>query len=164
MKTWLKLLVHNNKVRRFGLTLPFLVGALRINGEGLRSAKDELFGILQSMRDESASEHTVRIAECDRLHQPVAAIIPGWARPAIGKGIPSPQGGRTSLYIEEQYLIAGGSSLDALNTEFVDRAVELVDGSAFSFQNGEYREFMEEDLAFIRDALAFADGEGEADG
>src|SRR5260221_2735595 len=90
---WFKLLEQFRRDGRFGLTFPFLLGALR-TPPGLTIAADELnrgelTTLLESMRDNTPPSHYVRIALCDWLHEPVAAALRGPHPPTIGLPITS---------------------------------------------------------------------------
>lgn len=156
--TWLKLLLLN---KRFGLTLPFLVGALREPpGAALatEAAAGELKRLLVSMRDDTPESHIIRIAECDRLHQPVAAPFPGVYNMGIGfAAIPSLKNGRVSLYVAEQYLLGAPPRVDAVLSSLWNMSAAAISERRFSFHGGSFCEFDNRDLGFIRDALAMAD-------
>lgn len=158
---WLKLLLLNNQRRRFGLTFPFLVGALR-EPPGAVSATEvavgELKRLLESMRDDTPESHVIRIAECDRLHQPVAAPIPGMFNLGVGyAAIPSLKNGRVSLYVSEQYLQGKRPSVETVSNSLWNLSAAAISERRFSFDRGSFRVFDDWDLGLIRDALAMAD-------
>jgi hypothetical protein len=154
---WLKLLLLNNQRIRFGLTFPFLVGALREPPGAVTDtnvAAGELKRLLVSMRDDTPESYTIRIAECDRLHQPVAAPIPGGYGAGVGfAAIPSPTNGRVSLYVSEQYLPGASRGIDAVSNSLWIKSATTISERRFSFNDGAFQRFDDRDLAFIREAL-----------
>jgi hypothetical protein len=158
---WLKLLLLNNQRIRFGLTFPFLVGALREPpgaATDTNVAEGELKRLLVSMRDETPESYAIRISECDRLHQPVAAQIPGVYSAGVGfAAIPSPTNGRVSLYVSEQYLLGAPRGIDAVSNPLWTMSATAISERHFSFHDGSFHGFDDRDLGFIREALAMAD-------
>lgn len=158
LPSWLKLLLLN---KRFGLTFPFLIGALREPPGATTvadTARDELTKLLKSMRDDTPASHVIRIAECDRLHQPVAAPIPRGYSPGVGfTAIPSRTSERVSLYVSKQYLVGVLQSIDAVSDSLWNVIAAPVAERHFSFYEGAFHRFDDRDLGFIRDALAMAD-------
>src|SRR5690606_26441005 len=84
---WFKLLIHNQqRKRRFGLTLAFLIGALRQPIGRLVSTEQEGIGelkrLLLLMRDETPPTHYICVNECDRLREPVVNPSINYAHPS----------------------------------------------------------------------------------
>ena len=155
---WFKLLQYNRD-KRFGLTLPFLVGALRIPPGRLisddASNLAQLRALLESMRDHTPDEYYIKIAKCDRLQQPVAAPGPRGYRPAsIDKPLPTPTRSNCALFASPQYLIDETGGIDALVESLWAAVGTPISNGLFSFRDGSFQPFDERDLRFIRDALA----------
>ena len=145
LPAWFKLLLLNNQRIRFGLTFPFLIGALRAPpgvATATDTARDELTELLKSMRNDTPESHVIRIAECDRLHQPVAAPIPAGFSPGVGfAAIPSPTSGRVSLYVSEQYLLSAPPSVDAVSNSLWNMSAAPIAERHFSYREGAFHSF-----------------------
>lgn len=79
-RRWFRLLETYKQDGHVGLTLSFLIGALRTPVGTLAdddTSRSELLLLLRRMRDETPKGLYVRIAECQTLHQPIAALFPG---------------------------------------------------------------------------------------
>lgn len=99
-----------------GLTPSFLVGALRTPPGAVldrESSLAELRALLESMRDESVGSLVVRIAECPKLQQPVAALVSG-APGSLGEPIVGSDGSPSCLYAWPQYLAKGSRDVESL--------------------------------------------------
>lgn len=151
---WFRLLELNNQRSRFGLTVPFLVGAcLERSEQALEPdvVRNCLASLLQSMRDETPSSHVIRISECDRLHQPVAAPIPGMITSGIGIPIPPAIGTPARLYIEQQYLV-GPPTIESASQGLWQLLGTCLSAGQFSFRGGSYHAFDNEDRALLTSA------------
>ena len=155
---WFKLLQYNRD-KRFGLTLPFLVGALRnppgrVISDTIRNLAD-LRTLLEAMRDDTPDGYYIQIAKCDRLQQPVAAPGPQNYRPtSVDTPLPSPSRRDCSLFASPQYVTNDTAGIDAL-AESLWAAVGIpISNGLFSFRDGFFQTFDESDFQFIRDALA----------
>jgi hypothetical protein len=156
---WFKLLLLNSERHRFGMTLPFLVGALQEpSGQALSSeaAFLELRKVLESMRDETPPSHVIRIAECDRLHQPVAAPINAMFRLPDNVPIVSPRTQRSALFVAREYLESGDTLDAALDSLWRANENPLSEGR-YSYRGGAFQSFDAADRAFVEAALSMAD-------
>jgi len=106
---WFRLLDQYRREGHFGLTPSFLVGALRTPPGAVldeQTSLAEFRALLESMRDETPSGFHVRIGECPRLRQPVAAAFIGTPAPgdsSLGEPIPPREGLPPKLYAWPQY-------------------------------------------------------------
>jgi hypothetical protein len=109
---WFRLLDRYRRDGHFGLTPSFLVGALRDQGDvsGGRASEEDLRHLLVSMRDETPAGFTVRIAECDKLRQAVAAVLPSVSliRDAAGERVSA------TLYAWPQYFASESRTVESL--------------------------------------------------
>jgi hypothetical protein len=144
---WLLLLEQRQK-SGFGLTLPFLLGALRSPpGKPFTTeaeAQDALGALLESMGKDAPENYTVRIAHCDKTQQAVAALVympQEWCKKVGAAG---------SLYISPEY-IKGKKQPEKALWRLCKKSV--LSGS-FSFIEGKQQNFNDQDLEFISGALA----------
>jgi len=154
MTLWFDLLRLQQQRGEFGLTIPFLIGALRnppgqiIAGEPLNYG--ELCTLLEQMRDANLSTQSVRIARCVKLHEPVAAIYNTGERMTMAESISTASAALTHLYVEQQYR-GSGEVTDVVDKLWARIGAFIVSG-AFSYQDGEYRAFSPADYDFINRA------------
>jgi hypothetical protein len=143
-----------------GLTLQFLLGALRVptGATASLSGPIELTRLLESMRDETPASHCVRIAECDRLRQPVAMLLRLPYQPGVGfASLPSPRSGRVSLYVSQQFLADASGGVNTAAGTLWEIVGPYISTGHFSFSEGRAQDFSEGDLMLIRDAFAIPD-------
>lgn len=157
---WLKLVRHHHRRRRLGLTLPFLVGALRepigARFENADEGYAALVSLLARFRDESPESEMARLFTCPELGQPVVSVVSTYYHPSYAAwGLSPPT--RTPLSIDPPYRPERPDDLTAaakLLWSVVSSAIE--EGKfAYSRRTGAYREFAEGDRNFIVDALAY---------
>lgn len=159
MEAWFKLLLHNNARRRFGLSIPFMIGCTqqppgtRLTGPEVR---DALRSLLVAMRDTTPEAYVIRIAECDRLREPVAApIMAGYGFPDC-VGIPQIDGRRTALFVGREYMG------DGRDIEVVEQAIwrlneEPLTTGNYSKRGGQWLPFNGDDVEFALSAAAYPD-------
>ena len=160
---WFKLLVHNQESnRRFGLTLVFLIGALRtppgrvITDEGANLA--EFVALIRSMRDETPESHYIHVGKCDRLHQPVANPTSSYFRPTdTDRPLPSPTLNRTAVVFQPKYFPDPARGIESITDALWPLLVEPVMAGSFSFYEGAFHRYGKNDRAFIAQALALPD-------
>jgi len=147
---WLKLL-ELRKQKGFGLTLPFIYGAVHclptIFSE--EEAQRTFEAVILSMRDEAPSGYQVRIHECGELHQPVAGIV--YSPQPWCEGWPSPHKPETSLCISSEY-IPEGAPIETAIPLLWSRCRDAIIARAYSFKGGVYCPFNATDLDFIKQA------------
>jgi len=157
---WFKLLDYNYKHGRFGLTLPFLLGSLRIPpGRIVNSEHEnfiELLALLKSMRDHAPDSYYIKIAECGKLSQPVATRQPSlyFSPASTSKAISSPLHNRTSLYVQPKYLVEESRGIDSVAESIWAASAEVVMSGEFSFRNGAFCTLDVADILFIKSALS----------
>ncbi|MBI4591572.1 MAG: hypothetical protein HY725_22330 [Candidatus Rokubacteria bacterium] len=160
---WFRLLDQYRREGYFGLTPSFLVGALR-NPPGAvldeQTSLAEFRALLQAMMDETPSGFLVRIAQCPRLRQPVAAALPGTptlANASLGEAISSRGGAASQLYVWPEYF-----SDESRGLESVTAALWKVFGrptceGRFSYRDAAFQPLDADDLRFIRRAFEAQD-------
>lgn len=152
---WLKLLRAN---KSYGLTLPFLAGAMR-SPVGSVLAGDErnisaIRELLESIRDETPDNSWVKLGICDVIHQPVFAECSGYFKPSpLYVGIPRSGSEECFLYIDQSIGLnpAQNNVEDLLDVLWVLNGKAILSG-AFSFSNGGFAKYAETDLAVISSA------------
>jgi hypothetical protein len=157
---WFKLLEQRERDRGFALTFPFLVGAIRsVTGSPRNEATfTELLALLASMRDETPESDYVRISECDRLHRPVANKMTSYFTPGVGfTAVPSPLHGRSSLFVQTKYLPDAARGIESIAATLWDLCGPAISDSRFSFKNGDYVAFSQEDQDFVLRATLMSD-------
>jgi hypothetical protein len=160
---WFKLLIHNQKRRhRFGLTLVFLIGALRTPpGRMIANENanlEEFVALLLSIRDNTPESHYIHVGLCDRLHQPVANPAPSFCRPSnTARPLPSPTINHRTLVLQPVYFPDPMRGIDSIVEALWPQLVEPIMSGKFSFYDGAFHPFGKNDLAFIAEALALPD-------
>lgn len=152
---WLKLL-ELQQTRNYGLTLPFLIGALR-NPPGVTSSDEsicfeEFDGLLASMRDKTPPGYSVSIGKCSRLGQPVATIVD--VPQGHYKEWPSRELPKLSLYIAREYLTKGASSSEtSMRLWMLCKDAVMTGRFSFDLASASYRSFTPLDFDFIEKAI-----------
>lgn len=162
---WLKLLRENNKKSGFGLTLPFLVGALRTPVGAVVVDKhkniSDVKGLLLSMRDKTPGTSYISLTVCDRLHQPVFAESSSHFTPSdFFARIPTLDGKRCFLYVAPNILVreknqSVGDLLEALWKQNGD----AISHGEFSYSKGAFTKYSDKDLLLIARAGSQANEE-----
>jgi hypothetical protein len=163
---WLKLLRAHNKNRGYGLTLPFLVGALRIPiGSVVVDEKqniDDVKNLLLSMRDNTPDTSYVSVTECDRLHQPVFAESSSYYTPPdVYTRIATLNSGKCFLYVAPNILPNEKQSVEELLDKLWKINGDSILRGTFSFSNGGFTKFSGKDYALIDSANLIGDDEEE---
>ena len=150
---WLRLLELQSR-RDFGLTLPFLVGALRTPPGALIHGDDENFRefekLLLDMRNRMPAGYSVMIGPCSRLHQPIAHISQSPQPNYVGW--PAQEQPRMSLSFSPRY-VANEGLIDQAPQLMWDLCRTPIVAGNFSFDDGMYRRFTAQDIDFIARAL-----------
>jgi hypothetical protein len=153
-KKWFSLLLAQRE-RSVGLTIPFVIGAMRDSADTAPTDEGRCFSelvlLLEEMRDQTPESHLVKIAECTTLIQPVAALYPASSRFNRREAVPSPKDGRVSLYVQTRYRCDG--TIDPVADHLWQEFRNEILGRRFSFKNGTYVPFDEADERFIARAL-----------
>jgi hypothetical protein len=149
---WFKLLEQRDRDGGFALTFPFLIGAI-CSATGAKTGQalyDSLLHLLESMRDETPEGAFVRISECDLLHQPIATKrMDLYAPDARFTPVPSPEHGRCSLFVEDKYIPDPARGLESVAETLWDLCSLAILKGRFTFKDGRYVYFGDEDREFI---------------
>lgn len=157
---WFKLLEEWQDSGRFGLTVPFLYGALnRIpNGHlGEGTASEKLFRLLASIADEVPDGKMVRLFICGTVRD--LTLAPVLAAPGYCRVIATSIDTRGTFYVQQDLLPAESSSISDLHAGLWRRYGEALEHGRFSLRNGTFAELSEADLALIDAALSRPDDE-----
>ncbi len=158
---WLKLIEEWQHQSHFGLTMPFLLGAmLNWPGRSLGQSDDrsvQLASLIASIRDDAPEGMFVRLYSCDRLHELVLALVSG--PPGFCVPIPSPIRSQPSLYVESSVLPEG--IVEVLVAELWHRYGKAIQQGRFSFRSGSFAPFDGADRRLIAAATARSDSDGE---
>jgi hypothetical protein len=155
---WLRLLQYQRARGRTGLTVPFLIGAswesTRTDAIDEDTAFCELSSLLLALRDARPTLHSVVIAECGDLHQPIAALYPQGQARSDCEGLPDQSGAATRLYVQRSYFQGRKCHFDSAVGFLWNRLGGTLTRAEFSFREGRYAPFDPEDRLFIERALA----------
>lgn len=152
---WAQLLKQHRKEGHFGLTLSFLVGAMR-NPPGTLLNEDssiqELRSVLESMRDQSVGT-PVRILKCLGLQQAVAALDGQIGADEVA--IHNSRNEAPRLFVAERYLVGGGTDVDTICRNLWATFQQPINEGRFSYlvDDETFRPFTGVDLAFVKRAL-----------
>jgi hypothetical protein len=146
---WLKLIEEWQDRHHLGLTIPFLIGALRqspgrpfhANTNGL----EQLRTLLTSLRNDVPDGVRARLYTCDRLHELVVLIEP--AHDITG----------SERLCVERGIVQDGDPDEALVIELWRRYGEVIESGNYSLRRGTFQPFSDEDLALVRSAAARLD-------
>lgn len=145
---------------RLGLTVAFLIGALR-EPPGTKLDADsgvgEIRDLLRQMMtatDENAS--VVRIYECDKLHEPTACLS-DIRSGSLGDVVLLPDRSPSRLYAWPQYFSDDSRDLESITQRLWGLLNEHLRKREFSHRHGSYNELNDDDRAFIERAFARAD-------
>lgn len=152
---WFKLCEDWQSSGRFGLTIPFVLGALRRSPKHLLGnvvGLEEVRALLVSLRDDAPHEVLMRLYMCERADDLVLARV--GAPPQYCVAFPPPNHSEPALFVEKSVLLAGDPSFDGLVAYIWRRYESAILTETFSRQNGEFRAFTDVENEFIRRALA----------
>lgn len=128
---------------KFGLTLPFIFGALQLKGLIGNPLEKSFNDFLKSLE---TAENLFRISYCDKVDDLILAPVSN--RP-VECNIVTNNGKPTSLYV--QHNIIPGRSVESiqLSQELWKRYKAYIEAERYSRLNGQYQTFSIEDLAII---------------
>lgn len=151
---WFKLLMQWQDAGRFGLTVPFVYGALDRMPEGaLRGAtcSEKLQCLLASLVDDVPDGTLVRLFTCGKVGD--LTLAPVFAVPGYCRAIPNSDGGKESFYVQQDLLPAKSSSpISDLHSELWRRYGDVLEAGRFSLTSGTFAAFSDRDLALINEA------------
>lgn len=160
---WFRLLNQYRREGHFGLTPSFLVGALRIPPGAVldeQTSLAEFRALLQAMVNETPSGFLVRIAQCPRLRQPVAAALsgtPALADASLGEAIAFHGGAASRLYVWPEYFSDESRGLESVTVALWRVFGRPICEGKFSYRAGAFQPFDADDLWFIRRAFEAED-------
>ena len=158
---WLKLLLHHQQTRGFGLTLPFLVGALQSSqqtqADRVSCDRAGLKRLLEMMRDTTPDGFYVRIAECDRVRNPVVFPSSGWN--GFDRRLRSRLLGRFTVFLSRKYFEMPVRGVNSVVHCFWAIYASAIEEQRFSYRNGQFGKFDNADTSFIVEALSMFDDE-----
>lgn len=156
---WFRLLSEWQDAGRFGLTVPFVYGALdRIPDGPLRGGKasEKLQSLLASLADEVPDGTLVRLFTCGTVRD--LTLAPMSAIPSYCLAMRSGDGRSERFYVQQDLVPADSSSpLSDLHAELWRRYGNDLEAGRFSLRNGSFAEFSERDLQLIEAALRRSD-------
>ena len=117
---------------------------------------DEFRQLLEALRTEVPADFVVRLAECDRLGQPVATPIrrENYWRADADRHFAKEEAGMPSLIVEPRPTYGVGEGFDALEAALW-RLLQLpLQEGRLSYRSGGYRALCDEDLEFVRAATS----------
>ena len=155
---WLKLIQAHKARGGLGLTLPFLLGALRHPiGSHTDNALENQKGILNllaSMRDQTPSDTYVSLTICDRLNEPVFTTGSSKTKqPESYARLVIPETNNCHLYVTGAFLSSGPQPAESLLEKLWERHGNEVMEGRFSWYKGQFRPYIAEDISFITRAL-----------
>lgn len=156
---WFNLLLYQRTRGKTGLTIPFLIGAVRpvvAPAEmGEAEAYGEVQGLLASLRDNVSDSHSVVIKECNELHIPIAALYPLEHGQADCESVKGRNNQGSRLFMQHSYFAKRRRTIEAATEGLWEYFhAHLVSGE-FSYREGRYATFNDEDLDFIEKAYAY---------
>lgn len=161
---WLKLLRTNNNNRGYGLTLPFVIGAMRtpvgsvVTDESNNIA--EVKALLSSIKEDTPDTSYISLTVCDRLRQPVFAEGSSFfTMPEMYARLTESNSGRNDFYIAPEIMSRENESIENLARLLWERNGGAIMQGNFSYSNGAFTKYSERDLALISSAVSLADEE-----
>lgn len=158
---WFKLLQYQRARGKTGLTIPFLIGAVRPAVApakmGEAEAYAEVQGLLASLRDDVSDSNSVVIKECNEFHIPIAALYLLEHGQADCESVKGRNNEGSRLFMQRSYFAKRRRTIEAATEglwEYFD--THLVSGE-FSYREGKYVPFNDEDLDFIEKAYAYTE-------
>lgn len=156
---WLRLIDAHQRKGGFGLTPPFLLGALRTPPGAVLDeprTRAEFRELLESMRNETPGGTIVRISECSRLRQPIAAVVHGMAG-GLGESVVHADGSPSNLFAWPDYFVNESRNVESLTAALWKIMGPVMCEGRFSYREGAYQPFDVPDMQFIERALLHDD-------
>lgn len=130
---------------KFGLTLPFIVGALRLKGFSDGSVSDSFSSMLKELQTSSI---IYRLAYCDKADDLILAPVnrsPDGCKRILANGA------STKLWVQHD-LVDNNESDNLYNVLWKRYGLDL-ESERYSCTNGKYHTFTSEDLALVEKAF-----------
>ena len=136
--------------RYYGMTFPFMIGALRnpAGGHAALDAKKEMQLLLTAMLNETPPGFVLRIARCDHLQQSVVSPHTNFYEIA-GQALFSDVLSRDVLFLDDQQL-RDSPSINVVAERLWRVSRNPIIRRKFSFWAGDFHQFTEEELVNIR--------------
>lgn len=161
---WFKLLRRWQEANRFGLTLPFVFGALdRWPGSplGSGSTAEKLAKLVRDLAEGTGDGDVIRLFTCGTVRD--LTLAPVFGTPAFCVPIRRPGGPAPTLWVQRDLLDADRQSCEGLSEMLWSRyGQELLKGH-YSLRNRVFGPFSEPDLTLIASAMAVADDDHALD-
>ena len=143
--------------QRLGLTVAFLVGALR-EPPGMKledePSVEEIRNLLSGMMSPAGlGSSVVRIYECDKLHEPTACLSDAKSG-SLGDAVLLPDGSPSRLYAWPQYFSGDSRDLQSIAKRLWGLLHEHIRNGKFSHRLGSYQQFNDDDRTFVKRAFA----------
>ena len=151
---WLKLSEQSSESGYFGLTIPFILGALRAwpgRPLGDRMGVEELRVLLTSVSHDAPPGILMRLHNCGKVQDLILASVGGVPSNCIA--LTNPVRPVPSLYVENGVIPEENSSFEALASELWRRYKDDIEEEHFSRRGGSYYSFNEPDKALISKAI-----------
>lgn len=155
---WLQLLRAHNKQGGYGLTFPFIVGAYLHNDGHKLVDLDKIKNIVTSIAIETPDESYVTFKECDRLRHPVFAE--SHRRHKISDiyiQIKSPDSDECSLFVPPVIFNSENATIGGFSKHFYQKYNKELLNNNFSYFNGSFNKFNDQDYEKISLAKALDD-------
>jgi hypothetical protein len=133
---------------KFGLSIPFIVGAIRLKGLLNGSASDSCDSVLKQLQ---LGDKMYRLAYCDKADDLILAPIN--RQPNSCKQIQH-NGNPTSLWVQQDVLAEECYESVDLSSALWKQYGSNIGAERYSCTKGEYHQFTPEDLALIDEAFA----------
>jgi hypothetical protein len=153
---WFKLLKQWQDSHRFGLTVPFIYGALE-NWPGAPlgtdSCPEEKFTrMLRSIADGASDRTVIRLFTCGTVQD--LTFAPVFEAPCFCAAINSSTGYPPTLWVQKDLLQDGQNTCEALASVLWARYSVVINEGRYSFQAGAFALFTDADLKLIQLAVA----------
>tara|TARA_R110001583_G_scaffold93633_1_gene236640 strand:- start:2217 stop:2714 length:498 start_codon:yes stop_codon:yes gene_type:complete len=131
---------------KFGLTLPFLEGALRLKGFSTGMVATSFNSMLNELQD---AESFYRLSYCDKANDLILAPVK--SHPSECKRI-SKSGTPTSLWVQHNLIGSDNTDTSELYKVLWKKYGAVLEAELYSCNKGDYHKFTSEDLALIEEA------------
>lgn len=141
-------------IRRYGVTLPFIIGALRDPIGAIQNHEtswSELLMLVRAMGEETPEDYQIRISRCDHIGQPIVTPYTGIYQ-ISGIPIVSLTTSRHVVFVAEEFVRGSSTSLETLAARLWEECSGVIDSGRFSFRSGDYRSYSDDDLQAIRES------------
>ena len=154
---WLKLNEQWQAEKHFGLTIPFLLGALQQwPGQPLgtdRIGVEQMRALIASIRDDTPDGIVMRLHMCDTRHELILATISAhYGQPDNCIPVPSTTNCKPALFVEKSIVPDGKNLFDALVNKLWQRYRKDIRAGLFSLHDGTFYPLNNDERRLIRAA------------